>query len=75
MNDTCALLAARPIPPYSIISNYTAGDVEKLRHIRLHETFAPGEMVDEPVVPAFELHKAWFETLVRLKLPDRCSPY
>jgi hypothetical protein len=65
LNQTCVLLGANPVPPFSIIANYTAGDIERLRHIKLFEEFAPGETVDEVVVPALDLYNAWFDTLVR----------
>ncbi|TWU76323.1 hypothetical protein ED733_005895 [Metarhizium rileyi] len=63
LNETCVGLGMGAIPRFSLISNYTAGDIERLRRIKLYETFAPNETVSEVVVPAFELHKAWFDTL------------
>lgn len=66
LNETCLGLGAGPIPPISIISNYTAGDIERLRHIKLHEEFTPGETLGEVVVPATALYKAWFDTLVSM---------
>lgn len=65
LNETCVGADMDALPPISIISNYTPGDIERLRHIRLGETFAPNATVKEVVVPAFELYKAWFDTLVR----------
>lgn len=65
LNETCLGLRAGPVPPITIVSNYTAGDIERLRHIELYEEFAPGETVDEVVFPALPLYKAWFDTLVR----------
>lgn len=65
LNETCVGSDMDGLPPISIISNYTPGDIERLRHIRLGETFAPNATVKEVVVPAFELYKAWFDTLVR----------
>ncbi|KFG87192.1 hypothetical protein MANI_113140 [Metarhizium anisopliae] len=63
LNETCVGADMDALPPISIISNYTPGDIERLRHIRLGETFAPNATVKEVVVPAFELYKAWFDTL------------
>ncbi|KAK2594310.1 hypothetical protein QQS21_007955 [Conoideocrella luteorostrata] len=59
----CTVAGLGGIPPFSIISNYTAGDIERLRHIQLHETFPPEHIFNDAVVPSVELHKAWFDTL------------
>ncbi|KHN93968.1 ferric-chelate reductase [Metarhizium album ARSEF 1941] len=67
LNESCVGSGMRALPPISIVSNYTAGDIERLRHIRLDETFAPNDTVKEVVLPASELHKAWFDTLDAIK--------
>ncbi|QPG95093.1 hypothetical protein C2857_007641 [Epichloe festucae Fl1] len=63
LNDICIDAGGTGIPPWSIISNYTAGDIERLRHIQLHEKFPPEQVLDDVVVPSAELHRAWTDTL------------
>ncbi|KAG5943447.1 hypothetical protein E4U53_007055 [Claviceps sorghi] len=63
LNEMCLAEGRSGIPPWSSLSNYTAGDIERLRHVQIHEEFPPEHEFDEVVVPSTELYRAWFDTL------------
>ncbi|KAG6010043.1 hypothetical protein E4U21_000485 [Claviceps maximensis] len=63
LNEMCRAEAAAGIPPWSSLSNYTAGDIERLRHVRLHDEFPPDHVFNDVVVPSSELYRAWLDTL------------
>lgn len=64
LNDMCLAEGASAIPSWSSVSNYTAGDIERLRHVQLHEEFPPDHVFRDAVVPSSALQHAWFDTLV-----------
>ncbi|KAG6228144.1 hypothetical protein E4U26_001213 [Claviceps purpurea] len=63
LNDMCLAERASAIPPWSSVSNYTAGDIERLRHVQLHEEFPREHVFLDAVVPSGALQHAWFDTL------------
>ncbi|KAG5982147.1 hypothetical protein E4U55_002253 [Claviceps digitariae] len=63
LNEMCLAEGATGIPPWSSLSNYTAGDIERLRHVQLHEEFPPDHVFNDVVIPSAELYQAWFDTL------------
>lgn len=68
LNDMCTDAEGTGIPSLSITSNYTAGDIERLRHIQLHEKFPPEQVFDDVAIPSAELHRAWTDTLVSVHM-------
>jgi len=64
LNDMCLAEGAAGIPPWSSLSNYTAGDIERLRHVQLHEEIPPEHVFNDVVIPSSQLYRAWFDTLV-----------
>ncbi|QUC17386.1 uncharacterized protein UV8b_01627 [Ustilaginoidea virens] len=63
LNDTCVAAGGAGIPPLSIISNYTAGDIERLQHVDVGDEIPRGQPLTEPAVPSFALYKSWLDTL------------
>ncbi|KAG6012106.1 hypothetical protein E4U54_007723 [Claviceps lovelessii] len=63
LNSMCLAEGGTGIPPWSSVSNYTAGDIERLRHVQLDEEFPPEHVLNEVVLPSAELYRAWFDTL------------
>lgn len=62
-NETCREKAHIVLPPFDVISNYTAEDVEGVRRFEQNET-DEGVLFREVVVPSEHWFGIWWDTLV-----------
>lgn len=64
LNATCLDKFHAAIPAFDLVSNYTTGDVARLRRFTRNETFSKNEPVGEVILPTGEYYTLWFDTLV-----------
>lgn len=64
LNETCIEQAHILLPPFSIISNYTAEDKERIHRLERNET-EPSLTFGEVVIPSETWFGIWWDTMVR----------
>jgi hypothetical protein len=63
LNETCQERAHTVLPPFSLISNYSAEDIAKVRRFELNET-GQSHTFREVVIPSEHFFRVWWDTLV-----------
>lgn len=63
LNETCQEHAHTVLPPFSLISNYSAEDVAGVRRFDLNET-GKSHTFREVVIPSEHFFRVWWDTLV-----------
>ncbi|PNY24359.1 Uncharacterized protein TCAP_05704 [Tolypocladium capitatum] len=64
LNASCEETFHAPIPPFSLVADYTADAIAHLRRIDKDASFGPHEPLDEVVLPSPDFLRVWNETLV-----------
>lgn len=63
-NETCQQIYGVEIPPFSIVSNYTADVIAQLPRVHEDGSFTGDNPLSEAAIPAPENFQKWFATLV-----------
>ncbi|POR39115.1 Uncharacterized protein TPAR_00674 [Tolypocladium paradoxum] len=71
LNDSCQEILHAPIPPFSLVANYTADDIARLRRINKDDSFGPDEPLNEVALPSPDFFRVWNETLDALAYVQR----
>ncbi|KAM3455216.1 hypothetical protein NHJ6243_008622 [Beauveria neobassiana] len=64
--ETCLAQEGVSIPPLDIVAGYTREQIGEMDRVNRGDTYAPGDKVDQLMIPASALFAAWYRTLVRL---------
>jgi hypothetical protein len=62
-NETCREQAHIVLPPFGVVSNYTAEDIEKIHRVEQNETEG-ATLFTEVVIPSETWFGIWWDTLV-----------
>lgn len=71
LNASCQEILRTPIPPFSLVEDYSADDIARLRRINKNDSFGSDDPLDEVVLPSADFFRVWNDTLVSL---DPSSP-
>ncbi|ATY61271.1 ferric-chelate reductase [Cordyceps militaris] len=63
LHKTCLAQEGVHIPPLSIVAGYTREQIGEMERVHQDDSFAPGDKVDQLMIPASALFAAWYTTL------------
>ena len=65
LNASCQEILRVSIPPFSLVADYTADDIARLRRVTKDDSFGADDALDEIVLPSPDFFRVWNDTLVR----------